>query len=332
MARKPYLTDIEKSNITLLRNENYSIREIAKKLKRGKSAIGDYIKTCLKRSAKQKPGPKPKISERTARLLVKDARKSRLTARKVLGRSGVGVSLRTVQRMLAHHEHMEFGRLAVRPKLSQDNVKDRFKWARDYNFAPARLWRRTVFTDEKRFCLDGPDGQACFWADKRLPKDIFAKRTRGGGGIMVWGGISWRGKTPLVEVNGTLNADEYVHMLEEYFLPFRDEIYPDGATFQQDNAAAHSALHTRDFFADEGITDLPWPAKSPDMNCIENAWGELSRRLYDGGRQFDTVSDLREALFYEWDKLDLEYIRKLIKSMPDRVDMLRRKRGGVTTY
>ena len=68
------------------------------------------------------------------------------------------------------------------------------------------------------------------------------------------------------------------------------------------------------------------------MNCIENAWGELSRRLYDGVRQFDTVENLREALFYEWDKLDLVYICKLISSMPDNIETLRRKRAGVTKY
>ena len=242
------------------------------------------------------------------------------------------MSLRTVQMVLADNEFMDFGRLPVRPKLTQKNIRAHYKWAREYNFVPARLWRRTVFTDEKRFCLDGPDGQACFWADVRLPKDIFAKRPRGGGGTTVWGGISWRGKAPLVVVNGTLNADEYVHMLEEHFLPFCDEFYPNGVTFQQDNAPAHSAAHTRDFFAEESITDLPWLAKSPDMNCIQNAWGELSRRLYEGRRQFDTVEDLREALFYEWDKLCLVYIRKLISSMPDRIDTLRRKIGGVTKY
>ena len=46
-------------------------------------------------------------------------------------------------------------------------------------------------------------------------------------------------------------------MLEEHFIPFRDEIYPNGVTFQQGDSPAHSAEHTRVFFAEEGITDLP---------------------------------------------------------------------------
>ncbi len=33
---------------------------------------------------------------------------------------------------------------------------------------------------------------------------------------------------------------------------------------------------------EEEIIDMWWPAKSPGMNVIENAWGELTRRLYYG--------------------------------------------------
>ncbi len=52
--------------------------------------------------------------------------------------------------------------------------------------------RRVVFTDDKRFCLDDPDGHAKFWADRRLLPDIFAERARGGGGIMF--GLEFPGK------------------------------------------------------------------------------------------------------------------------------------------
>ena len=35
---------------------------------------------------------------------------------------------------------------------------------------------------------------------------------------MVWAGISWKGKTDLVFVNGTLDANKYVEMLEKQVL------------------------------------------------------------------------------------------------------------------
>ena len=114
-------------------------------------------------------------------------------------------------------------------------------------------------------------------------------------------------------------------MLYEFLLPYRDEFYPQGIVFQQDNAPAHTANFTGEFFMEEEVTDMWWPATLPEMNVIENAWGMLSRNLYRSGPEFDTVDDLREALFYEWDKLDLAYIRNLIRLMPDRVVELRKK-------
>jgi len=57
-------------------------------------------------------------------------------------------------------------------------------------------WQACIFTDEKKFNLDGPDGNQYYWHDKRKPKLRFTKRQQGGGGIMFWGGMGWNGLTP----------------------------------------------------------------------------------------------------------------------------------------
>ena len=128
-----------------------------------------------------------------------------------------------------------------RPRLTADHIKKRLKWSKDHSKKLVEDWTNGVFTDEKRFVLDGPNGQAKYWADKRLPKQIFSNRPRGGGGLMVWAGLSWKGKTPLVVVNGNLDALSYTPMLAEHFLPFMDKFFPEGCILQQDNAPSHSA-------------------------------------------------------------------------------------------
>ena len=50
--------------------------------------------------------------------------------------------------------------------------------------------KKVCFTDEKRWYLDGPDGNTMYWADRRLTRDVFSKRVNGGNSIMVWAGIS----------------------------------------------------------------------------------------------------------------------------------------------
>ena len=167
-----------------------SISSIADAIKRSKSAVGSYIKNKNCNNGPIRSGPVQKLSSRAKNLLVRSAQVGRKTARTARDESGLSVFVRTVQRVLQQAEHLEFGPLKKRPALTKDHRKERFRWAREFHFQPARLWKKTVFTDEKRFCLDGPDGQAYFWADKRLPRDIFAKPARGGGCVMVWAGIS----------------------------------------------------------------------------------------------------------------------------------------------
>ncbi|GFV53898.1 hypothetical protein TNCV_166651 [Trichonephila clavipes] len=53
----------------------------------------------------------------------------------------------------------------------------------------------------------------------------------------------------------------------------------------------------------EGIQRLVWPARSPDLNPIENAWDALRRQV--AGRNYPPTNKntLIRALTEEWDKL-----------------------------
>ena len=69
-----------------------------------------------------------------------------------------------------------------------------------------------------------------------------------GGSVMVWGGIMGNVKTDLVVVQGNLNAQRYVNLLNNNLLPFMHNFGP-GLTFQHDNARPHTVLISAIFLA-----------------------------------------------------------------------------------
>ncbi|GFV83014.1 transposable element Tcb1 transposase [Trichonephila clavipes] len=97
-------------------------------------------------------------------------------------------------------------------------------------------------------------------------------------GIMVWGGIGYHSRTPVVRIAGTLNSQRNIsEVLEPVVLPYLQDLATD--IFQQDNARPHMARIVQRFFVNHQIELLPWPARSPDLSPIENMWSMVTQRL-----------------------------------------------------
>ncbi|GFV47839.1 transposable element Tcb2 transposase [Trichonephila clavipes] len=174
------------------------------------------------------------------------------------------------------------------------------------------------------------------WRDRgsrNNPASVHESVRFGGGGVLVYGGISIDGRTDLYIIpDGPLTARRYRdEILRPIEVPYATAIRDD-FILMDDNSRPHRANLVEDSLFDEGIVRMEWPACSPDMNPIEHVWDALGRRV--AGRQPppQTLQELERALLEEWDKIPQLVINSLIDSMPQRCSTLLAVRVNHTHY
>ncbi|GFT09463.1 transposable element Tcb1 transposase [Trichonephila clavipes] len=150
-------------------------------------------------------------------------------------------------------------------------------------------------------------------------------------GIMVWGGIGYHSRTPLVRIASTLNSQRYItKVLEPVVLPYREGLSTD--KFQQDNSRPHVAGIAQRFFVNRQIELLPLPAHSPDLSPIENMWSMVAQRLNQITPPAATLDQIWQHVKAAWSAVPKEHIQSLFESMPRRVAAVISNNGGYSGY
>jgi hypothetical protein len=92
---------------------------------------------------------------------------------------------------------------------------------------------------------------------------------------MVWGCMGWNGVGKLVEVQGKMDAVQYCEILEEGVEESFEslEMAEDERYFQQYNDPKHTSKKADQWFSDNNIIPLKWPAQSPDLNPVTTRYG-----------------------------------------------------------
>ncbi|KAI8431536.1 hypothetical protein MSG28_016034 [Choristoneura fumiferana] len=92
-----------------------------------------------------------------------------------------------------------------------------------------------------------------------------------------WGWMSSMGPGELVEIGGRMNSERYLEVLKDVMLPSVRVAYPEGQIYLvHDNSSVHKSKIVKDWLnSQKDITVFEWPAKSPDLNPIENLWGQM---------------------------------------------------------
>ena len=149
---------------------------------------------------------------------------------------------------------------------------------------------------------------------------------------MVWGCFSHDHKLDLKVVRQTLTGQRYIDdILEPIVYPHFRVHQAARPILQDDNARPHRARIVTDSLAQEGIENLHWPSRSPNMNPIEYVCDHIGRNVCKRN-DVVTLDDLVRALVDEWNNLEPRFLRKLVQVMPRQLRALHQHRGGHTSY
>ena len=154
----------------------------------------------------------------------------------------------------------------------------------------------------------------------------------------MWAWMTADGPGEICEITRRMNSEEYITILEDVMLPSVRALYPEMERpqlfFMQDNCPAHTARDTMIWFEEHPeITVIEWPARSPDINPIENVWAEMVREVRSRG-DLRTRADLIAAVNVSWDELrdKQENFRNLLNSLPNRLEKIITAERGWINY
>ncbi len=136
-------------------------------------------------------------------------------------------------------------------------------------------WKSVLWSVESKFdIVVGNHGHRVLRAKEEgdLPA-CYQRSVQKPASLMVWECISAYDMGSLHVLEGTMNAERCLKVLEQHMLPSI------GCVFQQDNAKPHTAAITTARLCSRRVRVLNWPASSPNLSPTENIWRIIKRKI-----------------------------------------------------
>ncbi|PRD35679.1 UNVERIFIED_CONTAM: Transposable element Tcb1 transposase [Trichonephila clavipes] len=224
------VSEFDRGRIVAYRNCGLSFGEIGSRVGRNQTTVMQICDRWMQEGTTDRRGrshPPQCTTSREDRQIVRMAVTdssvtSRTVAQHIESVTYHSVSARPIRRRL-----QQSGLSARHPllglPLTQNHRRLRRQW-----FDKRRMWvaewNEVVFVDESRIYLQRHDGRIRVWrhrGERMLNSCVMHRHTGPAPGIMVWDGIGYHSRTPLVRSAGTLNSQRYIsEVLEPVVLPY----------------------------------------------------------------------------------------------------------------
>ena len=136
------------------------------------------------------------------------------------------------------------------------------------------------------------------------------------------------------KIEGRLNQHGYRQNLEQTIdgTIRKYKLDTTKVVFQQDNASIHTTKMMQEWFSSQSFILLTWPIQSPHLNPIEHLWAILKRRLNQYNSPPKGMIEIWERVVQVFSSITTHDCRRLVESMPKRMEDVVASKGKWTKY
>lgn len=251
----------------------------------------------------------------------------------------VGISKSSVRNVLKKHKFHPY-KVQLHQEMNEDDPDRRLQFCEQLLMEinnNNNYISQVCFSDEAAFSLHGVvNRHNCrYWSDVN-PHWMIEAHTQHEQKVNVWAGILGNSIVGPFFIDGNLNGQKYLEMLEQNIVPAINGIAQDlyDPIFQQDGAPPHYHLTVRNFlnerFPGRWIGRrgaIEWPARSPDLTPLDFFfWGFLKSKVYETRPQ--NVNELRDRIVHCCHLITPDMLENVRRAFQARLYFCQEVNGG----